>query len=183
MTSSSVSLSWTASTDNVGVTGYDVVRVSGSTETVVASPSTNSASVTGLTASTAYSFAVYAKDAAGNRSTRSNTVAVTTSGTGTGGCTAAYRITNSWPGGFQAEVVVTNGSTASTAWTASWTFANGQTITQLWSGQDTASGASHSVRNLSYNGNLAPNATTSFGFTGTWNNTANAVPTVSCSRS
>ncbi|GHJ49407.1 hypothetical protein Cs7R123_67490 [Catellatospora sp. TT07R-123] len=183
VTSSSVSLSWTASTDNVGVTGYDVVRVNGSTETVVASPSTNSASVTGLTASTAYTFAVYAKDAAGNRSTRSGTVAVTTSGTSTGGCTAAYTITNSWPGGFQAEVVITNGATASTAWTASWTFANGQTITQLWSGQDTASGASHSVRNLSYNGTLAPSGTTSFGFTGTWNNSANAVPAVACARS
>ncbi|WP_348650542.1 cellulase family glycosylhydrolase [Catellatospora sp. KI3] len=183
VTSSSVSLGWTASTDNVGVTGYDVVRVSGSTETVVASPSTNSASVTGLTASTAYTFAVYAKDAAGNRSTRSGTVAVTTSGTSTGGCTAAYRITNSWPGGFQAEVVITNGATATTAWTASWTFANGQTITQLWSGQDTPSGASHSVRNLSYNGTLAPSGTTSFGFTGTWNNSTNAVPTVACSRS
>ncbi|MDI1462111.1 cellulose binding domain-containing protein [Catellatospora sp. KI3] len=126
---------------------------------------------------------MYAKDAAGNRSTRSGTVAVTTSGTSTGGCTAAYRITNSWPGGFQAEVVITNGATATTAWTASWTFANGQTITQLWSGQDTPSGASHSVRNLSYNGTLAPSGTTSFGFTGTWNNSTNAVPTVACSRS
>ncbi|GAA1398641.1 cellulase family glycosylhydrolase [Catellatospora coxensis] len=184
VTSSSLSLSWTASTDNVGVTGYDVVRVSGSTETVLASPSGNSASLTGLTAATQYTLAVYAKDAAGNRSSRSSTVSVTTqSGGGTGGCTATYAITNQWPGGFGANVTVTNGSTASTSWAVTWTFANGQTITQIWSAQDTASGASHTARNMSYNGNLGPNASTSFGFNGTWNNSVNAVPALTCTRS
>ncbi len=73
----SLSLSWTASTDNVGVTGYDVYR--GTTRlTTVTGTSYN---VTGLTASTAYSFSVKAKDAAGNESVSSNTVNVTTAGT------------------------------------------------------------------------------------------------------
>jgi mannan endo-1,4-beta-mannosidase len=184
VTSSSLSLSWSASTDNVGVTGYDVVRVQGTTETVLASPSTNSASLTGLSANTQYTLAVYAKDAAGNRSARSASVNVTTlSGGGTGGCTAAYRIVNQWPGGFQAEVVVTNGATASTAWSVSWTFANGQTLTQVWSAVDTASGASHTARNMDYNGSLGPNASTTFGFNGTWNNVTNAVPSPTCTRS
>ncbi|BCJ74274.1 hypothetical protein CS0771_38180 [Catellatospora sp. IY07-71] len=79
VTASSATLSWTASTDNVGVTGYEVVRVAGTGETVLASPSANTATLTGLSASTAYTFAVYAKDAAGNRSTRSGTVNVATS--------------------------------------------------------------------------------------------------------
>nr|WP_280528735.1 cellulose binding domain-containing protein [Catellatospora chokoriensis] len=102
---------------------------------------------------------------------------------GTGGCTATYAITNQWPGGFGANVTVTNGSTASTSWAVTWTFANGQTITQIWSAQDTASGASHTARNMSYNGNLGPNASTSFGFNGTWNNSVNAVPALTCTRS
>ena len=78
-TSASVSLAWTASTDNVGVTGYDVFR-NGTLATTVAG---TSATVAGLTASTAYSFAVAARDAAGNSSARSAAVSVTTAAGGT----------------------------------------------------------------------------------------------------
>ncbi len=185
LTSTGVNLAWTASSDNVGVTGYTVVGVQGTTETTVSSPSTNTAALTGLTPSTAYTFAVYARDAAGNRSTRSGTVSVTTTsggGNGNNGCTATYRIANSWGGNFNGEVTVTNGSTASTGWTVTWTFANGQAITQIWNGQATSSGADVTVRNVSYNGNLAPNASAMFGFLATWNNTTNSVPTVTCTR-
>lgn len=67
-------LSWTASTDNIGVTGYEVYRGA----TLLGTVATTSYSVTGLTASTAYTFSVKAKDAAGNISAASNTVNVTT---------------------------------------------------------------------------------------------------------
>lgn len=101
-----------------------------------------------------------------------------------GGCSAAYRITGQWPGGFQGEVRVTNtGSTATTGWTVTWAFANGQVISQMWGGTPTQSGANVTVRNVNYNGNLAPNAATTFGFLASWNGT-NAVPaTVGCARS
>ncbi|NOU20118.1 MAG: T9SS type A sorting domain-containing protein [Bacteroidales bacterium] len=69
-----LTLSWTASTDNVGVTGYDVYR-NGS---FYATSTTTTYNVTGLTAGTSYSFYVKAKDAAGNASAASNTVNVTT---------------------------------------------------------------------------------------------------------
>jgi chitodextrinase len=68
-TSSSISLTWTASTDNVAVTAYQVLC----NGTVVATVSTNSATVTGLASSTSYSFQVIARDAAGNSSTPSGT--------------------------------------------------------------------------------------------------------------
>jgi endoglucanase len=97
-----------------------------------------------------------------------------------GGCSATYKIVNSFPGGFQGEVTVKAGTSAITAWTVNWAFANGQTITQLWNGALTASGANITVGNLSYNGTLAANATTTFGFNGTWNNTTNAIPTLGC---
>jgi chitodextrinase len=74
-TQTTTNLSWTASTDNVAVTGYDVyqgVAVIGSTT------SATIFAVTGLTASTAYAFTVKAKDAAGNVSSDSNTANVTT---------------------------------------------------------------------------------------------------------
>src|SRR5205085_1989679 len=72
----SVTLGWTASTDNVGVTGYDVFK-DGALATSVAG---TSATISGLTAATAYSFTVTAKDAAGNVSAASTPVSVTTTG-------------------------------------------------------------------------------------------------------
>ena len=73
-TTSSTNLSWTAATDNVGVSGYDVYQ-NGVLRT---STTTTTLSVTGLTASTTYNFYVKAKDAAGNASQSSNTVLITT---------------------------------------------------------------------------------------------------------
>ncbi|MFC7441072.1 fibronectin type III domain-containing protein [Laceyella putida] len=73
-TSSSVSLSWKASTDNVGVSGYDVYRGA----TLAASTTGTTAVVTGLASNTTYSFTVKAKDAAGNVSAASNQVSATT---------------------------------------------------------------------------------------------------------
>ena len=96
---------------------------------------------------------------------------------GTAACTAAYRVTNSWPGGFQGEVVVTNTGTASTAgWTVSWTFLDGQVISQLWNGNLSRNGAAVTVDNLDYNGVLGVGASTAFGFVASWNS-VNRLPT------
>lgn len=80
-TSSSIDLNWTASTDNVGVTGYDIY-VGGSYNS---SSATNSHTVTGLSASTTYSFTVLAKDAANNMSAQSSAVDGTTTAGSSGG--------------------------------------------------------------------------------------------------
>ncbi|GIH19889.1 cellulose binding domain-containing protein [Rugosimonospora africana] len=102
----------------------------------------------------------------------------------TGTCVAAYQVTSQWGGGFQADVTVTNrSSTASSAWAASLTFANGQQVTQAWNATVTQNGATVTARNLSYNGTLAAGASTSFGFLASWNNGTNAVPAVSCASS
>ena len=74
-TSTTTNLSWTGATDNVAVSGYDVLR----NGTIIGSTTTATTfAVTGLIASTAYTFNVRAKDAAGNVSVNSNTVSVTT---------------------------------------------------------------------------------------------------------
>ncbi len=75
-TSSTVSLSWSAASDNVAVTSYEIY-MNGVLKTSVSS-SNLTASITGLTASTTYSFYVIAKDAAVNSSPASNTVNGTT---------------------------------------------------------------------------------------------------------
>ncbi|MBP1223914.1 endonuclease [Flavobacterium sp. 1355] len=83
-TSTSITVAWNASTDNVGVTGYNVYANNVLKTTV----STLTATITGLTASTTYTIYVKAKDAAGNTSASGNTISVTTnSGGGTGTAT------------------------------------------------------------------------------------------------
>src|SRR5438093_245137 len=72
--STGANLSWSASTDNVGVTGY-IVRRNG---VQIATPATTSFADTGLSAATTYSYTVAARDAAGNISPDSTSVSVTT---------------------------------------------------------------------------------------------------------
>jgi chitinase len=88
-TSSSVSMSWTASTDNMGVTGYTVTY--GSTSTTVTG---TSATISGLAASAAYTFTVTARDAAGNVSVGSSVQATTDPGSGVNAWAAnvAYKV-------------------------------------------------------------------------------------------
>ena len=47
-----------------------------------------------------------------------------------GGCSATYRVTSPWNGGFQGEVDVTAGATAIKGWTVNWTYAGGQQLTR-----------------------------------------------------
>ena len=75
----SVTLAWSAATDNIGVTGYNVY-VNNVLRTTVTTLNTV---VTGLTASTSYTFSVRAKDAAGNLSGASNTLTVVTNSNNT----------------------------------------------------------------------------------------------------
>ncbi|GAA1286509.1 protein kinase domain-containing protein [Saccharothrix xinjiangensis] len=103
------------------------------------------------------------------------TTADTTAGTATGttaapaapaDCTARFRITNSWPGGYQAEVTVRNdGGRALTAWTVSWPLPPGHAIGNLWDGTLAAEGGSVRVGNADYNAELPVGGSTTFGFT------------------
>jgi len=100
-TSSSLTVQWSAATDNSGsVAGYEVSR-NGATPVAVTG---TSYTATGLAASTSYSFQVRAKDAAGNTSAYSAAVSGTTSATGSGGGTtpglirtAPYVDMGAWP--------------------------------------------------------------------------------------
>lgn len=80
-TANSISISWTASADNVGVTGYEVFR--GTTSVGTTNGSTLSFSDTGLAAGTSYSYQVRARDAAGNWSAKSSALAASTAAAGT----------------------------------------------------------------------------------------------------
>ncbi|MFB7653171.1 MULTISPECIES: cellulase family glycosylhydrolase [unclassified Streptomyces] len=176
VTDTSVTLGWSAATDDTGVTGYDVVRVADGAETGVAASTSTTATVTGLTAGTAYTFAVYARDAAGNRSARSATVGVTTDEGGTPG--AACSVGGEWPGGFQGEIAVRNtGTAAITPWTLAFAFADGQTITTMWGGTATQNAGAVSVAPASYTATIPAGGTVTLGFTAK-KGAANTVPAV-----
>ncbi|MFC7775082.1 reprolysin-like metallopeptidase [Flavobacterium sp. GCM10027622] len=143
-TSSSTNLSWTASTDNVGVTGYDVYQGA----TLKASVTTTSYTVTGLTAATAYTFSVRAKDAAGNVSAASNTVNVTTSSVTLTYCTSQGNNTNDERIGRVAIGSINNASTGTAGYenftsistNAARSASQTITITPTWTGSTYAEG-------------------------------------------
>ncbi|WP_410814159.1 glycosyl hydrolase [Micromonospora sp. 067-2] len=92
------------------------------------------------------------------------------------GCRVSYRVTNQWQGGFGADLTVTNLGDAINGWTLTWSFPAGQTVTQLWNGTHTQSGAQVRVTNVGYNGSIATNASVGLGFNGSWNNSSNPAP-------
>ena len=85
-------------------------------------------------------------------------------------CHVEYSIVNSWPGGFQAAIIIQNtGSTAWSSWDLTWTFANRQTINGLWNGAASQNGGNVTVQNYSYNGTIpAGGSYNRVGLTGTW---------------
>lgn len=95
-----------------------------------------------------------------------------------GVCSATYTTVGSWPGGFQGEVTVRTGASGINGWTARWTLAGGQTISQLWNGTLSISGSEVTVKNMSWNGSLGANASATFGFLSSGSPTS---PTLTCS--
>jgi len=174
--------------DTGGFNGSVTLAASGLPSGVTASSGTNpttGSSVLTLTASstaTTGPATVTVKGTSGS-TTASTNLALTVNASGGGGsgfaCHVAYSVPSQWSGGFTGAVTIDNtGTTAISSWTLTWTFANGQTITQLWNGSETQSGANVTVKNLSYNGSIpAGGSYNGMGFNGTWNNVTNAVPT------
>jgi endoglucanase len=106
-----------------------------------------------------------------------------------GSCSVHYAISSQWSGGFGASFTITNkGSTAINGWSLQFSFANGQTITQLWNGSYTQSGGNVTITSSSFNSSIPAGQSLSSepGFNGTWAGT-NSAPTaftlngVSCS--
>ncbi|WP_369174756.1 cellulose binding domain-containing protein [Streptomyces sp. R28] len=81
-------------------------------------------------------------------------------------CTASFRTVNSWQGGYQGEVTVTNAPASSVSgWTATVVPADGARLTQVWDGTlTTTRDGTATVANASWNGRLEPGASVKFGF-------------------
>ncbi|HTJ33014.1 MAG TPA: cellulase family glycosylhydrolase [Dactylosporangium sp.] len=99
-------------------------------------------------------------------------VLLPTSAQAAAGCQVTYA-TNDWTsgpgqGGFTANVTIKNLGDPLSSWTLGFTFPGGQQLQQGWSATWSQSGANVTAANMSYNGSLGTNASTTIGFNGTW---------------
>ncbi len=186
--SSVMNISWTADTApaNCTISSYDVFRgttdgfAPASSNQIASGITATSYSDTGVTASTSYYYAVKAVDTDGTSAPSAEAKGQTPpASSSASACHIGYAISSQWPGGFGATITIHNtGTTPLSNWKLTWTFANGQTITQLWNGNVTQTGSGVTVTNMSYNGSIPTGGSYSgVGFNGTWNNANNAVPT------
>jgi endoglucanase len=183
ITASSVNLSWSSSTDNVAVTGYDIFRapgVSGGTFALVGTSTTTTFASTGLTANTTYRYQVRARDAAGNLSGFSGAVTVTTSNGGGdgGGCAATLTAQSQWSNGYviQPVRVTNNGTSTISGWTVTFTLPAGHSITGSWGATLTISGQTVTARGVGHNSTLAPGGVGEWGFQASRPNGNTALP-------
>jgi hypothetical protein len=93
---------------------------------------------------------------------------------GTGACALTSAVTNSWQGGYQLQLTVTDtGTAALTGWTAGFTFADtAETISNSWNAAVTQTGTQVSASNASYDGSIAAGGSTTFGMTVNGSNSA-----------
>lgn len=96
-------------------------------------------------------------------------------------CTATYTQTGQWPRGFQAKVVVkSTGTLPLNGWKVSWSFADGQQVTQVWNGVLQQDGAGVTVSNAHWNAKVAVGKKTEFGFNASWSGTNTPPAAVTC---
>ncbi len=89
--------------------------------------------------------------------------------TGTSGTCRVSYTANSWPGGFTANLTVTNtGTSTINGWTLKFSFPGSQQVTQGWNGVFSQSGNQVTITNASYNGTISPNGSVNPGFNGSW---------------
>ncbi|MDG4829809.1 cellulose binding domain-containing protein [Solwaraspora sp. WMMD1047] len=178
-------LTWSAATDDVGVTGYQVywfdgwytsrllATVTGTSHRVSLAPGRNL-------------FYVRAVDAAGNVSLATPTISFTGTGPQTPTpsttpvqrtCHVDYAVSAQWRGGFIAEVTVHNvGAAPVDGWTLAFDLTDGQRVRSAWNARYTQSGATVTARDLRWNRLIPAGGSVSFGIMASWTG-GNAPPT------
>jgi hypothetical protein len=183
---STAALEWSPSTDNVGVTGYEVYRFDGVFNSWLLATATGTSHTVPLYAGR-NTFYVRARDAAGNLSIATNSIDVAgVSGTppGTTGppvtpvlCQVTYSNQAQWTGGFVASVTIRNASTSAAVngWTLAFTFPGDQRLTNAWNVRATQAGAAVTAQNVGWNGTIPVGGSVTFGMQGAWTG-SNAAP-------
>jgi cellulose 1,4-beta-cellobiosidase len=105
-------------------------------------------------------------------------VAMATTASAAAGCRVDYQAPSPWPGGFTANLTITNlGDPITNGWTLNFTFpAAGEAVAQGWSANWTQSGLNVTATNLDWNKAIPTNTSIQIGFNGAWTTSA-AAPT------
>jgi hypothetical protein len=167
-------LTWSPSTDNVGVTGYNVYQFDGLfVSTLITTVAGTTATVP--LAAPPHSYYVRARDAVGNLSLVSNTVSTgspsssPSPSTAPSTCRVTYALQSQWPGGFVAAITISNtGTSAINGWTLAFNYPGDQQLRSWWNATVRQTGAAVTAQNLSWNATIPAGGNVSFGFQGTW---------------
>jgi hypothetical protein len=91
------------------------------------------------------------------------------------GGSCEHIIINSWPGGFQGSIRITNNTSAMiNDWTVSWSYNDGTVVVFSWNAELSGDG-SYTARNLVWNGTIAPSQSIEIGFIGQGDGNASVV--------
>ncbi len=160
-----VQLSWTASTDNVGVTEYEV-----RSEKEKWTTTTNNITIKSLAPNTEYVFSIIAKDAAGNQSQPSS-ITVKTDDSNTsppdGAENVIFAVTSNWGNGYNFSITIKNtGTTPIKNWNLEFDY-NGN-LTQFWDSKLIRKEKDHYViTNAGWNSEIPPGGSVTIGGVGT----------------
>jgi hypothetical protein len=170
-TSGTATLTWPAGTPGSNPVGkYEVYRLTGNGSSLVTTTTGTSVTLTGLTVGATYSHNVVTVDTQGNPSLPSSPVTFTVPPPSNAMCAVRYEVSSSWPGGFGANVTITNrAATAVNGWTLSFTWPDpGESVQSGWNGTWSQNGSNVTVANAAWNGTIAASGgTVSLGLNGT----------------
>jgi mannan endo-1,4-beta-mannosidase len=151
---------------------YGIVGGASSSSSSIA-VSSSSKSSSSVASSSSSKSSVASSSPSSNSSSSSSSTAAT-------GLSCVYVVTNSWAGGYQGAIRVTNkGTNSINGWAANWQYTGANRLTSSWNA--TVTGANpYSATNLSWNGTLSAGQTVEFGVQGNTNGGAVESPTVTC---
>jgi hypothetical protein len=169
VTDRTASVSWPAATAGAHpIAKYEVYRQFGAVSEQLGETPSQSFTVGNLRPGTRYTVNVLTRDTAGNVSWASPPLTFTTGTPAVSSCAVRFTNATDWGNGYVANLDLTNGGsnpidgwTLTFRWPTPWQQMNGG-----WNGTWNASGTEVTVTNASFNGKLAPGATTAIGFVG-----------------
>ena len=120
---------------------------------------------------------VTVRDSTGATGTASFAWNISGGGGGGGTCHVTYTKNSEWPGGFTAQVTIANtGTTTINGWSLTFTFPGDQKISSNFNGGFSQTAENATLTNAGYNGTIAPGASITDGFQGSWTS-SDASPT------
>ncbi len=168
ITTTTVNVFWPETTDNVQVTGYHLQRLTGGVWSTLRTvgPGERFQTVSGLTASTSYTFGVIAFDARGNTSPRSGPGTVTTlANTATLTCRVQIIV---YSPSFTVNITLINSTpNPISGWTIQFTAPLSTTVGSAFNGTLTRNGEAVTLTPAFYYATLAPGLQANLGFPGT----------------